>query len=62
MLLRAKGVQTKASDVHDAWSAWMRRVNPGYESIRPFDELDFETRSEDGPFLVAIRTAAERRE
>jgi hypothetical protein len=40
----------------------MRRVNPGHESIRPFDELDSETRSEDGPFLVAIRTAAERRE
>lgn len=61
VLLRAKGAQTKASDVHDAWSAWMLRGNPGHESIRPFDELDSETRREDGPFLVAIRTAAERR-
>ncbi|MBY6383645.1 hypothetical protein HG717_06920 [Rhodococcus erythropolis] len=61
VLMRAKGVDTQARDVHDAWSAWMLRVDPAHESIRPFDELDTETRREDGPFLVAIRAAARRR-
>lgn len=61
VLLRAKGAEEQASDVHDAWSAWMLRVDPGHESIRPFSELDAETRGEDGPFLVAIRAAAARR-
>ncbi|MFS0729625.1 hypothetical protein ABC270_06020 [Curtobacterium sp. 1P10AnD] len=62
VLLRAKGVDTTASDVHDAWSAWMIGVDPDHESIRPFSELDAETRGEDGPFLVAIRRAAQKRD
>lgn len=61
VLMRAKGTATQASDVHDAWSAWMASTDPGHESIRPFAELDAETRSEDGPFLLAIRRAAEAR-
>lgn len=60
VLLRAKGADTQASDVHDAWSAWMIGVNPDHESIRPFDDLDPETRGEDSPFLLAIRAAAAR--
>lgn len=60
VLMRAKGVGTTASDVHDAWSAWMIGVDPGHDSIRPFAELDAKTRGEDGPFLVAIRRAAEQ--
>lgn len=58
VLLRAKGRSTEQSDVHDAWSAWMTMREPGHESIRPFDELDAETRDEDQPFLLAIRRAA----
>jgi len=58
VLMRAKGADTTASDVHDAWSAWMIGVDPDHESIRPFGELDAETRGEDGPFLRAIRAAA----
>lgn len=58
VLLRSKEAATQASDVHDAWSAWMAGIDPGHESIRPFAELDAETRSEDGPFLRAIRRAA----
>lgn len=61
VLLRSKGSATQASDVHDAWSAWMTNVNPDHESIKPFAELDAETRSEDGPFLQAIRRAASER-
>lgn len=60
VLMRAKGADTTASDVHDAWSAWMIGVDPEHESIRPFAELDVETRGEDGPFLRAIRRAAEQ--
>lgn len=60
VLMRAKGVGTTASDVHDAWSAWMIGVEPEHESIRPFAELDADTRGEDGPFLAAIRRAAEQ--
>lgn len=58
VLLRAKGTGTQASDVHDAWAAWMLGVDPQHESIRPFSELDPATRGEDGPFLAAIRAAA----
>ena len=61
VLLRAKGVDTQASDVHDAWSAWMIGIDPNHESVRPFDDLNAATRSEDGPFLTAIRRAAQRR-
>lgn len=59
VLMRAKGTDTQASDVHDAWSAWMTASDPEHDSIRPFADLDAETRSEDGPFLLAIRRAAQ---
>lgn len=58
VLLRSKGTQTTAADVHDAWSAWMSGTDPEHESITPFSELDSETQAEDGPFLSAIRRAA----
>lgn len=61
VLMRAKGEETEASDVHDAWSAWMARTNPDHESIRPFEQLPASVQSEDTPFLVAIRAAALRR-
>lgn len=58
VLLRSKGTQTTAVDVHDAWSAWMSNSDPEHESITPFSELDSATQAEDGPFLSAIRRAA----
>lgn len=60
VLLRAKGAQTQASDVHDAWSAWMVGIDPSHESLRPYPDLDVDTQAEDSPFLVAIRAAAHR--
>lgn len=60
VLLRAKGAGTQGADVHDAWSAWMIGIDPGHESILPFEDLDPETRGEDSPFLIAIRAAAAR--
>lgn len=61
VLMRAKGVDTQAADVHDAWSAWMAASDPEHESIVPFADLDEATRAEDAPFLLAIRRAAAAR-
>jgi hypothetical protein len=61
VLLRAKGPDTQASDVHDAWSAWMARTDPTHDSIRPYEDLPTSLRDEDAPFLTAIRQAAQTR-
>ena len=61
LLMRAKGEDTQASDVHDAWSAWMSRTEPEHESIRPYDELSPSVQEEDAPFLTAIHRAARAR-
>jgi hypothetical protein len=58
VLMRAKGQNTQASDVHDAWSAWMSRNQPEHESIRPFEQLAPTVQAQDAPFLTAIRSAA----
>ncbi|OKL50457.1 DUF7701 domain-containing protein [Boudabousia marimammalium] len=59
VLMRAKGSDVTASDVHDAWSAWMMRQDPSHEAIRPYEELDSDTRAQDEPFLLAIKKALE---
>lgn len=61
VLMRAKGEGTQASDVHDAWSAWMSRREPQHESIRPYDRLSPSVQKEDAPFLAAIHSAARSR-
>lgn len=61
VLMRAKGEDTQASDVHDAWSAWMSNTDPDHESIRPYEFLEPSVRDEDKPFLTAIRLAARAR-
>jgi hypothetical protein len=58
VLVRAKGLTTTASDVHDAWAAWMLARGEEHEAIRPYDELDPDTRRQDVPFLEAIRRVA----
>jgi hypothetical protein len=58
LLARAKGEATTAADVHDAWAAWMIGRRRTHESIRPFEDLDAETRRADEPFLDAIRRVA----
>jgi hypothetical protein len=59
VLMRAKGPATQASDVHDAWSAWMAGIDPTHDSIRPYEDLPASVRDEDAPFLTAIRQAAQ---
>lgn len=57
VLMRSKGADVTASDVHDAWSAWMMGQDPSHEAIQPYEELDPDTKAEDEPFLLAIKKA-----
>jgi hypothetical protein len=52
--------EVRAEDVHDVWSAWMTYLDPSHESIKPFAQLDPETRAQDQPFVDAIREVASR--
>jgi hypothetical protein len=52
------GEDVQAEDVHDAWSAWMTYSDPSHESIKPFSQLDPETKKTDQPYVDAIRTVA----
>jgi hypothetical protein len=61
VLALAKGPAVEPADVHDAWAAWMRERDPDHPSIRPFDELDADTRRMDEPFAQAIRIASAER-
>lgn len=62
VLARAKGQQTTAEDVHDAWTAWMSGMGEEHQSMRPFAELDAAVRQEDEPFLGAIHRVSRRLE
>jgi hypothetical protein len=58
VLLRSKGEQVTAADVHDAWVAWMEPRNPDHAAIVPFDELSAATQDMDCSYLRAIHAAA----
>jgi hypothetical protein len=61
VLLLGKGSATTAEDVHNAWVAWMTTIDPSHDALRPFQDLDQQTRREDAPFLDAIKAVAKRR-
>ena len=58
VLLRAKGEDVTASDVHDAWVAWMQPRDADHAALRPYAELPAEVRALDEPYLRAIVAAA----
>jgi hypothetical protein len=58
VLALAKGEAVQPGDVHNAWVAWMQEREPDHKALRPFDELDKETREADAPFVRAIRAVA----
>jgi hypothetical protein len=58
VLLRSKGEQVTAADVHDAWAAWMELQNPLHPAIAPFDELPAPKQEMDLPYVRAIHAAA----
>lgn len=61
VLMRAKGQDVSAADVHDAWAAWKQTAARDNPHLVPFDELAAETKAEDEPFADAIRAAAKVR-
>lgn len=58
LLCLAKGVNVTEGDVHDAWSTWKTLRSEEHPSLIPFADLDEATRSEDLPFVLAIRRVA----
>lgn len=62
VLAHAKGRDTTAEDVHDAWTAWMLLRGEDHESMRPFSALSPEVQAEDLPFLRAIHQVATSQE
>ena len=61
VLMRAKGEQVTAADVHDAWAAWTEPRNPAHAALVPFDELTPAVQREDEPYVQAIQAAARTR-
>lgn len=59
LLLLVKGTEVTARDVHNAWAAWMQGRDPGHRSIKPFAELDAQTKASDEPYAEAIRSVAD---
>jgi len=55
LLALSKGSDVTNEDVHDAWSIWASKFDSNNPSIKPYDELDTETKSEDTIFTDAIR-------
>jgi hypothetical protein len=52
------GERVRAADVHDTWSAWMTYRDPSHKSIKPYAQLNSETKNTDQPFVEAIRRVA----
>jgi hypothetical protein len=52
------GQDVRSEDVHDTWSAWMTYCDPSHKSIKPFSQLNPETKQTDQPFVDAIRKVA----
>lgn len=57
VLMRAKGLDCTAADVHDAWVAWMLERDPCHRSLVPFKNLLPDVQKEDFPYLRAIHEA-----
>jgi hypothetical protein len=57
LLALAKGTETTAEDVHDAWAVWTVQRGKDHHCVRPFQELGATTQDEDRPFVEAIHAA-----
>lgn len=61
LLCVAKGTETTARNVHDAWAVWAIQEYDGtHRSLVPFDQLSPEVQALDIPYRDAIRRVAER--
>lgn len=60
LLAHTKGTAVTNEDIHDAWVLWMSARDPAHEALKPYRDLDPETRREDDPFTAAVRAVAAR--
>lgn len=60
LLLLTKQYQTSTEDVHTAWATWMSGKQSSHESLVPFSVLSDEVKSQDKPFLDAIKLTLEK--
>lgn len=58
VLVESKGAEVTNEDVHDAWTAWMTKIDPDHGALIPYAELDAETKAQDSVFTEAIRRVA----
>ena len=58
VLAMTVGEDVRAEDVHNTWAAWMTHLDPSHESIKPYAQLDPETKKTDQPFVDAIKKVA----
>lgn len=58
VLVRSRGIETTAENVHDAWTAWMVARGEDHPSMIPFADLAPSVQDEDEPFVIAIRQVA----
>lgn len=61
VLCLAKGADTTAEDVHDAWSAWMAGLTPDHRSLIPFSDLTAIVAELDELYRDAIHAVARAR-
>jgi hypothetical protein len=53
------GPHTDLVMVHNAWSVWQNRTNPGHRSLIPFPYLAPEVQELDRKYMEAIHAASE---
>ncbi len=58
ILALSLGEKVEATNVHDAWSAWMSQSNLEHNSIEPFEKLPADVQAQDEPFADAIKKVA----
>lgn len=61
VLMRVKGLDCTASDVHDTWAAWMLGHDPHHPALVPFRNLPPDVQRQDLPYVYAIHAAARER-
>ena len=59
VLLLAKGKETTAEDVHNAWSAWASEHDPEHRNLLPFKELSLSVQRKDNFYIDVIHQVAE---
>lgn len=58
VLVLTAGDRVSAADVHNAWCAWMMRMDPTHPALMPYEHLDPEVAQMDEPYVDAIHRVA----